>query len=262
MPIANVSLTDTFDLWRTRFNQTVQISNLITEGQHNTSGTITIANPYYYNGNVSLNVSNGFIRVQGNTFLANGLTLTSNSPTLRISGSGLLGTSVFFDIGTLSTDVFDSNTANIASANSVYKAYGLANAAIKAANAAYNGSNSVFNVANTAQYTANLAFDAANSSFNTSNTNFATSLNAANTAQYTANLAFDRANTAGGGYFRGNNGDNGRVANKQDIFRINTSNVTANMYFSAGENASATGPLYLDPSVTITINTGARVVII
>ena len=84
----------------------------------------------------------------------------------------------------------------------------------------------------------------------------------ANSANLAAGAAFDKANVAGGGYYKGNNGDKGLASNKGDIFRVNTANVTQNLYFSANENAFATGPLYLDPSVSITVNTGARVVIL
>lgn len=219
MTIANVALSDTFDLWRTRFNQTVVISNLITEGQANTTGTLTISNPSYINGNVSLNVSNGVIRVSGNTFSSNAVPLISNSATLTISGTGRLGTPVYFDIGTLSVSVYDNSIANIASANSV--------------NTAYNTATAAFAVANTV-----------------------------NGAIYIANLAFDLANTGGSGYYRGNNGDKGVASYKGDLFRINANTLTANIGFDNGENAMTTGPITIDANRYLTINTGARVVIV
>ena len=219
MTIANVALSDTFDLWRTRFNQTAVISNLITEGQANTTGTLTISNPSYINGNVSLNVSNGVIRVSGNTFSSNAVPLISNSATLTISGTGRLGTPVYFDIGTLSVSVYDNSIANIASANSV--------------NTAYNTAIAAFAVANTG-----------------------------NGAIYIANLAFDLANTGGSGYYRGNNGDKGVASYKGDLFRINANTLTANIGFDNGENAMTTGPITIDANRYLTINTGARVVIV
>ena len=233
MTIANVALSDTFDLWRTRFNQTVIISNLITEGQANTTGTLSISNPNYINGNVSLNVSNGVIRVSGNTFSSNAVPLISNSATLTISGTGRLGTPVYFDIGTLSISVLDKSIANIASANSV--------------NTAYNTATSAF-------YAANNAHDAANAAFAVANTG--------NGAIYIANLAFDMANTGGSGYYRGNNGDKGAVSYKGDLFRINANTLTSNIGFDNGENAMTTGPITIDANRYLTINTGARVVII
>ena len=233
MTIANVALSDTFDLWRTRFNQTVIISNLITEGQANTTGTLTISNPSYINGNVSLNVSNGVIRVSGNTFSSNAVPLISNSATLTISGTGRLGTPVYFDIGTLSISVLDKSIANIASANSV--------------NTAYNTATAAFGAANTARDVANAAFAVANTG---------------NGAIYIANLAFDLANTGGSGYYRGNNGDKGAVSYKGDLFRINANTLTSNIGFDNGENAMTTGPITIDANRYLTINTGARVVII
>ena len=233
MTIANVALSDTFDLWRTRFNQTVIISNLITEGQANTTGTLTISNPSYINGNVSLNVSNGVIRVSGNTFSSNAVPLISNSATLTISGTGRLGTPVYFDIGTLSISVLDKSIANIASANSV--------------NTAYNTATAAFGAANTARDVANAAFAVANTG---------------NGAIYIANLAFDLANTGGSGYYRGNNGDKGVVSYKGDLFRINANTLTSNIGFDNGENAMTTGPITIDANRYLTINTGARVVII
>ena len=50
MALANVSLSDTFTLWLARFNQLLSIGNAITEGQANTTGTLTISNPNYLNG--------------------------------------------------------------------------------------------------------------------------------------------------------------------------------------------------------------------
>ena len=153
MALANISLSDTFTLWLTRFNQLLSIGNAITEGQANTTGTLTISNPNYLNGNVSLNVSNGVIQVKGNTFDANAVTLTSNSQTLSITGSGKLGTTIYFNISALSTDVNDANTGNIASANSVNTAYAHVSDAFVWANtlaASSNAwSNAVFNYANT-----------------------------------------------------------------------------------------------------------------
>jgi len=112
MTIANVALTDTFDLWRTRFNQSVTYLN---------------------------------------TFDANNITFTSNSATLTISGTGRLGSTLYFDIGTISTSVSDQSTSNIASANSVYKAYNQANAAYNQANtgATYVYVNTATQAANT-----------------------------------------------------------------------------------------------------------------
>ena len=235
-PLANVALTDTFDLWRTRYNQSVTYLN---------------------------------------TFASNTLSLVSNSATLTISGNGQLGSNVYFDIGTLSTNVLDQAVGNIASANSVYTAYNItytaantaqykANLAFDQANTARNHANAAYNQANTGDTTgaaafgqANTARDQANTARDQANTVFGFS----NTAQYTANLAFDKANTAGGGFFRGNDGDKGQASNKGDLFRINYSFLGSNVGFDNGENALTTGPITINTGRYLIINTGARVVI-
>lgn len=244
MPVSNVSLSDTFDLWRSRFNQTVAISNLLTEGNAITSGTITISNPSSFNDGISLNVSNGVVRVGANIFSSNGITFTSNTPTLTISGSGILGGRIYFDIGALSSSISDANTANIASANSV-------NAVNQLLTALYGKVNTVYAAGNTGFTQANTAYDQANDAYDQ-----------ANTGIYIANLAFDKANVAGGGYWRGNNGDKGLAAAKQDLFRINSNTITSNIGFDSGENAQTTGPIYVDANRYLIVNTGARVVII
>lgn len=244
MTVSNVSLSDTFDLWRTRFNQTVAISNLLTQGNAVTSGTITISNPSGFNSNVSLNVSNGVIRVGANIFSSNGITFTSNSPTLTISGSGRLGDRIYFDIGTLSTSIADANTGNIASANSV-------NTVNDLLTNLYGKVNTVYAAGNTGFAQANVAYTQANTAYTR-----------ANVGVTIANLAFDKANVAGGGYWRGNNGDKGLVAAKDDLFRINSNTVTQNTGFDAGENAQTTGPIYVDANRYLIVNSGARVVVI
>ena len=70
------------------------------------------------------------------------------------------------------------------------------------------------------------------------------------------------ANTGGSGYYRGNNGDKGAVSYKGDLFRINANTLTSNIGFDNGENAMTTGPITIDANRYLTINTGARVVII
>ncbi len=244
MTVSNVSLSDTFDLWRTRFNQTVAISNLLTEGNAVTSGTITISNPSGFNSNVSLNVSNGVIRVGANIFSSNGITFTSNSPTLTISGSGRLGDRIYFDIGTLSTSIADANTGNIASANSV-------NTVNDLLTNLYGKVNTVYAAGNTGFAQANVAYTQANTAYTR-----------ANVGVTIANLAFDKANVAGGGYWRGNNGDKGLEIAKQDLFRINSNTITSNIGFDAGENAQTTGPIYVDDNRYLIVNSGARVVVI
>lgn len=115
MAIANVALTDTFDSWRTKTNQLIIIGNQITEGSLTTTGTITSSNT-----GTAINVSAGVIRVQGNNFTSNQLTVTSNSYLLTASStnSGRLGSSIFFNI-VGSNSISDVSTSNVATSNAV-----------------------------------------------------------------------------------------------------------------------------------------------
>ena len=63
---------------------------------------------------------------------------------------------------------------------------------------------------------------------------------------------------AGAGYFKGDNGTTGSSAG--DIFRINELALDANVTISATENASATGPLSVSSSYTLTVE-GTLVII-
>jgi len=150
-------------------------------------------------------------------------------------------------------------------------------AAFNYANSSYINLSTViaaaFDKANTGDTTGSSAFDKANAAnvlayssgligsaaFDAANTIGGAAFNAANTI---GGAAFDKANTAGGGYYKGNNGDKGLESNKNDLFRVNNNYVSQNLFFSAGENASATGPLTVNTGIIITINTGARVVIV
>ena len=68
--------------------------------------------------------------------------------------------------------------------------------------------------------------------------------------------------TSGGGYYKGNKGAVGDASNSNNIFRINANTISSNITFLAGENASAAGPLTIGTGNTVTISTGARVVIV
>lgn len=136
MALANVALTDSFDTWRIRTNQLVVIDNNLIEGSHITSGTITSTNT-----GTAINVTAGSIKVKNNVFSSNAISLKSNSSTLTISGSGNLGTTVYFDVGSLSTSIADQSTANIASANIVNAVNDYAAGIYKQTNSAYTLTN-------------------------------------------------------------------------------------------------------------------------
>lgn len=192
MTIANVALIDTFDTWRTRTNQLIVLGNQITEGAHNSSGTITVTNT-----GIALNVTAGSIKVKENVFSSNATTFVSNSATLVISGSGMLGTSVYFNIGELSTRVNDANTGNIASANSVNTVnefstaiYRRANVISELLNVSYTHSNSIYNFSNVVFNQLNVAYNTTNSNFGITNSAFGRT----NAVYSFANVIFNQLN--------------------------------------------------------------------
>ena len=76
-----------------------------------------------------------------------------------------------------------------------------------------------------------------------------------------ANAAYDKANNAGGGYYQGNNGDVGSSAGLGDIFRVHSNTLTQNVTIYSGNNAICAGPITVASGKTLTIQTGARVII-
>jgi len=65
---------------------------------------------------------------------------------------------------------------------------------------------------------------------------------------------------AGGGLFKGENGEVGSSAG--DIFRINEQTLNTNVTIDADENASATGPLTIASGVTLTVTSGGSLAIL
>ena len=65
----------------------------------------------------------------------------------------------------------------------------------------------------------------------------------------------------GGAYFSGNNGDTGDVSGLGDIFRVHSNTLSQNVTIYSGNNALAAGPITVDSGKSITIQTGARMVI-
>ena len=215
MAIANVTLNDTFDEWRTKTNQLINIydeTNLLARSSYNaTNLSVATAANIAANILITNTIYTNIIYTATNTSLA--MVLTSNTLLIATIGSY---------VNTAANNFLSNSNLGLA----------------------WRGANS-------AQTVANLAYDKAN------------------TAGYIANLAYDKANTGGGGggagvggYFDGNDGRVGAANTVNNIFRITTPYLNNNVYFSTAENSFAVGPIYLDPSASITINTGARVVII
>tara|TARA_Y100000385_G_scaffold163864_1_gene169793 strand:+ start:12023 stop:12493 length:471 start_codon:yes stop_codon:yes gene_type:complete len=73
------------------------------------------------------------------------------------------------------------------------------------------------------------------------------------------------ANSSGGGggsaYFKGNDGPIGDASAANNLMRINSNTQSNNITVIAGENALMVGPITIGSGNTLTIDTGARVVI-
>ena len=67
-------------------------------------------------------------------------------------------------------------------------------------------------------------------------------------------------NNAGGGLFKGENGQT--VSSAGDIFRINEQTLNTNTTIDADENANATGPLAIASGVTLTVTSGGNLSIV
>lgn len=209
MPLSLITLADTFFTWLTRTNQLVTINNLLTEGAHNTTGTITITNPSGISGNVSLNVANGLIRgdaglitnvrasvlsgsITNSQMQNNRINIVSNSTSLTVfGGNAFVGNTVFLSLP-VSTNPSDTSAINVAATSIVNTSRSIAISAFDSANAVSAIANSGNSIATGAFGQANAAFVRANIAI--ANTNF---VNTAVQAAYgQANAAYDRANVA------------------------------------------------------------------
>lgn len=73
-------------------------------------------------------------------------------------------------------------------------------------------------------------------------------------------VAWGSIGGAGGGLFKGENGEVGSSAG--DIFRVNEQTLNTNVTIDADENASATGPLTIASGVTLTVTSGGNLSIV
>lgn len=222
MPLTPVSLADTFDVWRIRTNQIITSLDSAESNVANITTLTTVVNVASQAAFAKANAANYF------AYLVNANTVAAFS----------YANSSYINLSTVITAAFDkANTGDTTGSSAFDKA----------------------NAANVLAYSSGLTGAAA---FDAANTIGGAAFNAANAANIVGGAAFDKANTAGGGYYRGNNGDKGLTSNKNDLFRINNDYVSQNLYFSAGENACATGPLTVNTGFVIQVNAGARVVIV
>jgi len=68
--------------------------------------------------------------------------------------------------------------------------------------------------------------------------------------------------SGGGGYYLGNQGPIGAANNVQNLIRVNANSITTNITLLTGQNGSMTGPITITGSNILTIQTGARLVIV
>ena len=88
-----------------------------------------------------------------------------------------------------------------------------------------------------------------------------TLFNLANT--YTKNEVDGFLNTAGGGFYKGNQGESGNaLTGRDDLFRINNKVLTANTVITGTENASVTGPLEIATDTVLEVEDGGALVIL
>lgn len=208
MPIANVTLNNTFDEWRTVTNQLISFVNDVDGGSLS----------QFYSNSAVLTVTENVVR-GGKNYI-----------TLNVSSS-----------------VLDTSTLNIATANAVNIVFaGLANTDARIALVS-NDSNTINAVVNAAFIQANVARDHANAAFNAANvgSGLGAAFAKANTANITADLAYNQANTS---YDRANvaydlalvaSGNVGPViaATNASFIQANTARDQANVSFAAANTA-------------------------
>lgn len=215
MALANVALTELYITVHARINQMITLFNKLTDGNAATAGTLTMDNPYLFNGGVTLNVANGMIAGDGglisnvrgsvvssipNSSLQNtNVLVSSSSDSLTVTnGAFSLGSSSNIDLSiTTSSDETDTSTTNLASA----KAVSNVNARVTSS---YNQANTARDLANTAS--SNTVTNATNITTNQTNitSNAAVLTGAvANIVTNAAQVVFARAH-ANGAYGQAN----------------------------------------------------------
>lgn len=164
------------------------------------------------------------------------------------SGTWVINTTaIYYSSSPLANSTFfhgEANTANVATT---------------ANNAAYLGGSAAATYLNTSgDYTI-----AGNITFQGTGTNFGAFNLGANVTANTSGFYVGGVQTLGGaGYYKGNLGTVGVANNTGNIYRLNANTLTSNVTILAGENTYAVGPISVANGVTLTIQSGARVVIV
>jgi hypothetical protein len=184
MSIANVTLQDTFDEWRTKTNQTIEQNRQL---QVSVVDLIARANTLNTSSLASSSVANlGFSHANAAYAEANAGFAIANAGIIQANTARLQANSAYDFANTvesLTRIVFDHSNASFSQANS---GRSQANVGFEQANTAYNRANAAFAEAVSAKTEGGPAFTTANLAFLQ-----------ANTARTHANAAFAKANTIG-----------------------------------------------------------------
>jgi len=218
MPIANVTLNNTFDEWRTVTNQIITFVNEVDAGNltkfYSNSAVLTVTENVARNGKnfITLNTSSNYLDSSTlNLATSNavyGVVLNLNNTDARLvlvsnDANGINSMALAARIH--SNLAFAHANAAFNNANTVMVS---AQAAFTVANSGFLHANAAFYRANTANITADRAWNHANAAFSNANTILVTAQSAftmansgfaqANTARDRANAAYDLASAVGG----------------------------------------------------------------
>lgn len=213
MALANVTLTDTFDVWRVRTNQLINVydeTNSLARAAYNTTNsyvasTINVTANIITSNSVVYNTIYQNANVIANQILIDLSNELSNT-TYNVANFALSTSNNAVYIANLAYDTantFVANSANIVAeilaANNIIQ--NVINSSVTTLFVDYLANNDLtyvgaiansgFIVANTASNTGNASFDTTNASFSVANAAILTG----NNAYITANAAFIRANT-------------------------------------------------------------------
>jgi hypothetical protein len=192
MSLTPVTLTDTFDVWRTRTNQIIAVTE---ETTSNVSNTRNIAVSAFGQANLAFTQANN----------VGGAVTTANNTAIAAFGQANLA---FTQANNVGGAVTTANSNIVASFNQANTATTIGSSAFGQANTATTIGSSAFGQANTATTIGSSAFGQANtattigsSAFGQANT--ATTIGSSAFGQ--ANLAFTQANNVGGAVTTANN---------------------------------------------------------
>ena len=227
MAIANVTLNNTFDEWRTVTNQVISFVNDID------GGNLT----KFYSNTAVLTVTENVARGGKNFITLNVSSNVLDTSTLNVATANAVNIVFASLANTVARVVIVSNDAN--SINAVANAGIIqANTARIHANAAFFQANAAFVQANTTRDVANLVFVQANAAFVQANT----ARDIANISFVQANAAFVQANTA-------------RDIGNLSFVQANTSRIHANVSFGQANTAYDRANAAFDLATTASGNT-------